>query len=118
MDLSIQDMMNCQRALYEAHKDSWDPMAPEFGKDSLLYMIEEVGEVIAVLKKKGSAAIVNDPVVRQAFLEEMADVLMYYHDVLLRYHITAQEISEAFLNKHHIDLNRNYSEEYKELYHG
>ena len=75
MDLSIQDMMNFQRTLYEAHKDSWDPLAPEFGKDSLLYMIEEVGEVIAVLKKKGSAAIVNDPVVRQAFLEEMADVL-------------------------------------------
>lgn len=118
MNLSIQDMMNLQRDLYEAHKDSWDPLMPEFGKDSLLYMIEEVGEVIAVLKKKGHSAIMDDPSVRQAFLEELADVLMYYHDVLLRYHVTSQEISEAFLKKHHVDLNRDYSKEYKELYHG
>lgn len=118
MDLSIQDMMNLQRNLYENHKDSWDPLMPEFGKDSLLYMIEEVGEVIAVLKKKGHSAIMDDSSVRQAFLEEMADVLMYYHDVLLRYHVSSQEISEAFLKKHHVDLNRDYSKEYKELYHG
>lgn len=118
MNLSIQDMMNLQRDLYETHKDSWDPLMPEFGKDSLLYMIEEVGEVIAVLKKKGHSAIMDDPSVRQAFLEEMADVLMYYHDVLLRYHVSSQEISEAFLKKHHVDLNRDYSKEYKELYHG
>ena len=53
-------------------------MEPEYGKDFILYMIEEIGECIAILKKKGSAAIMEDPAVREAFLSEMADVLMYY----------------------------------------
>lgn len=26
--------------LYELNKDSWEPMKPEYGKDSVLYMIE------------------------------------------------------------------------------
>ena len=41
-------------------------------------MVEEIGEVIAILKKKGSTAIAEDPAVREAFLGEMADVLMYF----------------------------------------
>ena len=37
-------------------------------------MIEEIGEAVAVIKKKGDAAIVSEPRVRSVFLEEMADV--------------------------------------------
>ena len=55
---------------------------------------------------------------RQAFLSEMADVLMYYHDVLLRFGVTPEEISEAYARKHGVDMARNYEEEYKEKYHG
>ncbi len=118
MDLKISEMMQMQRALYERNKAAWHPMEPEYGKDSLLYMVEEIGEVIAVIKKKGSGAIMDSAQVRGAFLEEMADVLMYYNDILLRYHVSPEEISEAFAGKHAYDMSRNYSKEYEEQYHG
>jgi NTP pyrophosphatase (non-canonical NTP hydrolase) len=118
MDLSISRMMQMQKALFEPHKDKWPPMEPEYGKDFILYMIEEVGEPIAILKKKGHAAVMEDPTVREAFLSEMADVLMYYHDILLRFHVTPEEISEAYARKHSIDMARDYDREYKEKYHG
>ena len=118
MDLSISQMMELQRALFLRHKEEWSPMEPEYGKDFLLYMVEEIGEVISILKKEGSTAIAEDPAVREAFLGEMADVLMYYNDVLLRYHVTAEEISEVYRKKHSLDMARDYKQEYKELYNG
>ena len=46
MDLSISQMMQLQEELFEPHKDSWHPMEPEYGKDFILYMVEEIGEVM------------------------------------------------------------------------
>lgn len=117
MDLSISRMMQLQKDLFELHKEKWSPLEPEFGKDFILFMVEEIGETIAILKKKGSSEVISDPVVREKFLEEMADILMYYHDILLRFHVTPEEISAAYLKKHHQNMGRNYTEEYKELYH-
>ncbi len=90
-------------------------MEPAYGKDSLLYMMEEVGEVIAVIKKRGGAISQNSDV-RAVFLEEMADVLMYYADVLLRYQVTPEEFAEAYLKKHYRNMGRDFTKEYKELY--
>ena len=118
MDLSIGQMMQLQKELFEPHKEEWHPMEPEYGKDFILYMVEEIGEAIAVLKKKGSGAVMSDPAVREAFLEEMADVLMYYHDVLLRFQVTPEEISHAYLKKHSRNLGRDYRAEYEEKYNG
>jgi NTP pyrophosphatase (non-canonical NTP hydrolase) len=118
MDLSISRMMQMQQELYALHQDTWSPMEPEYGKDFMLYMVEELGEAIAVLKKKGCTAIMDDPGVRSAFLTEMADVLMYYNEVLLRYHVTPEEISEAYVRKHQGNLGRNYEQQYKEQYNG
>lgn len=117
MDLTISQMLQMQRELFEPHKDKWSPMEPEYGKDFILYMVEEIGEVIAIAKKKGGIAIMEDPVVREVFLEEMSDVLMYYHDILLRYQVSAQEISEAYQKKHDRNMSRNYQKQYEELYH-
>lgn len=118
MDLRIADMMAMQTALHQLHKSEWFPLEPAFGQHSILYMIEEIGEAIAVLKKKGDQAVMHDASVRTAFLEELADVLMYYTDVLLRYHITPKEIAEAYIRKHEKNMGRNFAEEYKEKYHG
>ena len=118
MDLSIGNMMEMQKALHDLHKHEWYPLEPEYGKDTVLFMIEEIGEVIAILKKKGTDAVMKDTMVRQAFLEEMADILMYYQDVLLRYHVTADEISEAFARKHARNMGRNYTAEYMEKNYG
>ncbi len=118
MDLSISELMQKQRDLYELHKDRWEPREPEFGKEHILYMIEEIGETIAILKKKGDAAVLEDEAVRTAFLEELADILMYYTDVLLCYHVTPEEFAQAYEKKHLRNMGRNYAKEYKELYNG
>ena len=118
MDLSISRMMQLQKELFELHKDKWTPMEPEFGKDFILWMMEEVGECIAILKKKGHTAIMEDEAVRKAFLSEMADVLMYYNDILLRFGVTPEEISQAYADKHSYDMQRDYERQYKEQYNG
>ncbi len=117
MDLSISQMMQFQRELFDLHKSTWAPREPENGREHILYMIEEIGETIAILKKKGSGDVLENPEVRAAFLEEMSDILMYYIDVLLCFHATPEEISQAYLAKHRRNMGRNYTEEYKELYH-
>lgn len=118
MDMTISEMMELQRELYALHDGKWSPMEPEYGPDFILYMMEELGEVIAIWKKKGNTSIMEDPAVRRAFLEEMADVLMYYNDILLRYHVTSDEISQAYREKHHRNMGRNYTSEYEEKYNG
>lgn len=116
MDLSVSQLMQMQKALHKLHENEWPPMESEYGRNCILYMIEEIGETIAILKKKGDLSVAENPDVRAAFLEEMSDVLMYYMDALLRYHVTPEEISEAYLKKHLHNMGRNYSEEYKEKY--
>ena len=117
MDLSISEMMALQQRLYEPHKHEWPPMEPEYAKDYILYMVEEVGEVIAIIKKKGGASVMENSAVRARFLEEMADVLMYYNDILLRCHVTPEEISQAYLTKFEKNMCRNYRQQYEEMYH-
>ncbi len=116
MEMSLSQMQQLQRDLYELHKDTWAPREPEFGKEHILYMMEEIGETIAILKKKGNNGVMENKPVRSAFLEELADILMYYTDILLCYHITPEEISEAYQKKHLRNMHRDYTEEYKELY--
>ncbi len=118
MDFTISQIMQLQKEQYEHHKDRWEPREPEYGRDHILYMIEEIGETVAILKKKGNAAVIEDPDVRKAFLEEMSDVLMYYADVLMCYHVSPEEISAAFHKKALKNISRNYAAEYEELYHG
>ena len=118
MDLHITDMMARQKALHQMHEGKWFPLEPAYGQHTILYMIEEIGEAIAILKKKGDQAVMNDPSVRSAFIEEMADILMYYTDTLLRYQVTPEEITDAFIQKHEKNMNRNFAQEYREKYNG
>ena len=94
--------------LWEIHKDKWSPMEAKYGRNFLLWMIEEMGEVISIIKKKGDNAIMSNKDVRKAFVEEMSDVLMYYNDTLLRYGITPDEISSAYIEKHNRNMERNF----------
>ena len=52
-DLKMSDLLRYQQTLLEKHKNDWNPHTPEFGRDSLLWCIDEIGEVIAIIKKKG-----------------------------------------------------------------
>ena len=52
-DIKISDMMKMQMELWELNKDNWSPMEAKYGRNFLLWMIEEMGEVISIIKKKG-----------------------------------------------------------------
>jgi len=117
-DLSFSEMMEMQRTLHAMHEGEWEPLEKEYGIHSMLWMVEEMGEAIAVIKKKRHDAIVNESAVREAFLEEMSDVLMYFTDTLLRYQVTPEEIGKAYVKKHLKNKGRHYLEEYSHLFEG
>lgn len=51
-------------------------------------MMEEVGECIAIVKKKGDDQIMNNEEVRHHVIEEIVDVNMYMAQIMLRFDIT------------------------------
>lgn len=105
-DFSINEMLDMQRTLQEKYKDKWEGISPEVGKNKLLWMISEVGEVIDIVKKHGSeASNVGNPE-REHLIEELADVLMFYNDVLLCYGITAEELKAIYTNKFQKNMKR------------
>lgn len=112
--INLEEMLGMSKALYEKNKDHWSPMTPEHGKTFILYMIEEIGEVIAILKKKGERQIMEDPQVRERFVEEMADVMMYFTDVLNRFDVTVEEFSTAYQKKFFYNLTRDYKKDHAE----
>ena len=79
-DFGINEMLEMQKALQEKYKDKWEGISPEIGKNKLLWMVGEIGE--------------------------LADVLMYYNDVLLCYGITAEELKAAYTEKFHKNMGR------------
>ncbi len=105
-NFSISDMLLMQQTLQEKYKDRWETICPEAGKHKLLWMIGEVGEVIDIVKKNGDRRAVEDMGLRQHLVEEMADVLMYYNDVLLCYGIEEQELKEAYIAKFKKNMER------------
>lgn len=115
-DLSISEMQKMQLDLYEQNKEKWGEMKPNNAKSHILYMIEEIGECISIIKKKGIASIMENQNVRSRFLEEITDVQNYYIEILNRLKITPEEYSNAYIEKHNINMKRNYEKDNKEKY--
>ncbi len=115
-DLSISEMQKMQLDLYEKNKEKWGEMKPNDAKSHMLYMIEEIGECISIIKKKGIASIMENQDVRSRFLEEITDVQNYYIEILNRLKITPEEYSNAYIEKHNINMKRNYEKDNKEKY--
>lgn len=105
-DFSINEMQEMQKLLQEKYKDKWEPIGPETGKNKLLWMIGEIGEVIDIVKKYGGTMASTDDVLRKELVEEMADVLMYYNDVMLCYGITADELKQVYTDKFEKNMKR------------
>ena len=105
-DFGINEMQQMQRALQEKYKDIWRPICPDRGQDQLLWMIGEIGEVVDIIKKHGGEAACRDEGLRAQLVEELADVLMYYNDVLLCYGISAEELKQAYTNKFETNMKR------------
>lgn len=105
-DFSINEMQEMQSLLQDKYKDKWEPICPDVGKNKLLWMLGEIGEVIDIIKKNGGNKAAADVDIRKELVEELADVLMYYNDVLLCYGISAEELKEVYSEKFRRNMNR------------
>lgn len=105
-DFGISEMQEMQKALQDKYKHKWEPIGPEAGQNKLLWMIGEIGEVIDIVKKNGSVHAAENAALRSHLVEEMADVLMYYNDVMLCYGITADELKRAYIEKFEKNMKR------------
>ena len=105
-DFGINEMLEMQSTLQDRYKGRWPPICPERGKDQLLWMVGEIGEVIDIVKKHGDELACRDAGLRGQLIEELADVLMYYNDVLLCYGISADELRESYTCKFERNMKR------------
>ncbi len=105
-DFGFNEMQEIQKDLQEKYIDKWGGLSPEKGRNQLLWMLIEVGEAADIIKKMGDSQIVNNETVRNHFIEEMCDVLMYFNDVLLCYSITPDELKQAYMEKHRKNMER------------
>lgn len=105
-EFTVKEMLGMQKALQEKYKDKWHALSPTVANDQLLWMICEIGEVIDIVKKHGGEKACHDPELRSHLVEELADVLMYYNDILLCYGITSDELKKAYEEKHRKNMGR------------
>ena len=113
MSLTIQDLMDYQLCLQEKYAGVWEGDSPNTAKHHLLYAVEEIGEVSAILKKRGVNEVMRDAALRAHFCEEMADVFMYLTDVLLCCGVKAEEFEAAYREKMERNLNRDFQGEHR-----
>lgn len=102
----MTEMQEMQKALQNKYKHKWEPICRETGRNKLLWMVGEIGEVIDIVKKYGGEKAATDEKLRKSLIEEMADVLMYYNDVMLCYGITADELKQAYTEKFEKNMRR------------
>ena len=112
-DLKLSEIIAMQHELQDKYKDHWKPLDPENGIPTMLWIFEELGELITIMKKRGNDAIVNDEKVRAAFNDELSDVLMNFAQLAISYGVSADELSCAFLAKHERNMQRDFVGEYE-----
>ena len=106
MALDFQEMQKLQRVLQERYAGWWEPVDAEHGKNKLLWLLAELGEAIQVVKRHPASEIQAEGPVRHDFVEELADVLMYFNDILLCYGIAPEEFEEVYRAKHARNMTR------------
>lgn len=107
-NFGFNEMQEIQKQLREKYKVKWNwgELCPEKAVEQLLWLYGELGEVSDVIKKNGAEAIINDKAVRSHFVEELCDVMMYFNDLMLCYSVSPEELKEAYLKKHEINMTR------------
>lgn len=103
---TLNEMQEMQKKLQEKYQGKWEPIEIENGKNKMLWMIAEMGEVIDIVKKNGAQKAVTEPALRNDLVEELADVLMFYNDILLCYGITPEELKQAYVIKFEKNMTR------------
>ena len=107
--MELADFLKMQHDL--AVEKGWiRDRTPGGGPYSLLWSMDELGEAISIIKKKGSWGIMENQAVREHFIEEVADHLMYVFDMMECYSITAEEFETAYVKKFERNMGRSWSE--------
>lgn len=114
-DLSFSEIFQMQRELQARHPE-WGGLPPENAKNSLLWAFEEMGEVVAIFKKKPLEQMLSQGSVRSCFLEETCDVLMYLSDMMLALNVTPEELGEAFRGKFRYNTKRDWESQNELLF--
>ena len=104
--LNLEDMQQIQKELQAKYLEKWGGLSPKIGRDKLLWMMIEAGEVADIIKKNFFFYCLFDHVYIHHFTEEVCDVLMYLNDVLLCYGITPNEVENVYLEKHKRNMSR------------
>lgn len=110
-NINISDMQQMQTNLRVAK--GWADTDPDYAKDHLLNMIGEIGEVADIFKKKKIDKCMTDSEVRAMLVEEMADVQMYFIEVMNRLRITPEEFSKAYVAKHERVMKRDFDKKWE-----
>ena len=105
-NFSVDEMQKMQIKLQEKYKGKWEPICAETGENKLLWMVGEIGEVIDIIKKNGAKKIISNTEVRNNLIEELADVLMYFNDILLCYGISPEELEAVYTKKFNKNMER------------
>ena len=102
MDFSINEMLEMQKALQEKYKHKWEPICAETGKNKLLWMIGEIGEVIDIIKQNGGTKASSDAEIRKDLVEELSDVLMYlmmFCSVIIFHQMSSKNLTQTNLKE-------------------
>lgn len=102
----FHEMQAIQKELQEKYFDQWGGLYPKKGREILLWMMIEAGEVADIIKKEGDEAILQDTETRRHFVEELCDVMMYFNDLALCYGVTPEEIVKVYKEKHQRNMSR------------
>ena len=111
--MTIGEMLAYQLELQKKYEGIWEGDTPDTAKHHLLYAVEEIGEVSAILKKRGAAAVVSDEKLRAKFCEEMSDVFMYLCDVMICCGVDARQFEDAYRAKMKRNLERDFVGEHR-----
>ena len=106
MALDIHEMQELQKSLQERYAGWWEPIDPDHGRNKILWMLAELGEAIQIVKRNRSADLMQKAEVRHDFVEELADVLMYFNDILLCYDVSPEEFEDVYRAKHARNMTR------------
>lgn len=106
MSLDMNDMRGMQQKLQAQYAGWWEPVDPEHGRNKLLWLMAELGEAVQVVKRHTASEIAQPGAARDSFIEEMADVMMFFNDVLLCYNITPEEFEAVYRAKHARNMTR------------
>ena len=106
MALDFEEMRARQQALQARYAGWWEPVDPEHGRNKILWMLAELGEAIQLVKRNPTEAFMQEGSVRHDFVEELADVLMYFNDVLLCYDVTPEEFEAVYRAKNDRNMTR------------